>query len=43
MLARYRELYTTLQTQAAAEAGQLRQALRWFPRIRPPRFQKARA
>jgi len=43
VLARYRELYTTLQTQAAAEAGQLRQALRWFPRIRPPRFQKARA
>lgn len=37
VLERYRKLYADLQAQAAAEAAQLRNALRWFPRIRPPR------
>ena len=43
VLERYRELYAALQAQAAAEAQQLRNALRWFPRIRPPRTPKPRA
>ena len=37
ILERYRKLYADLQAQAADEAVQLRNALRWFPRIRPPR------
>ncbi len=34
----YLQLYAELQARAAAEAQQLRTALRWFPRIRPPRL-----
>jgi len=37
VLDRYFSLFSALQAQAAAEAEQLRHALRWFPRIRPPR------
>ena len=33
---RYQALFADLQDQAAAEVQQLRHALRWFPRIRPP-------
>ena len=36
VLERYQALFADLQDQAAAEAEQLRHALRWFPRIRPP-------
>ena len=36
VLDRYLLLFADLQEQATAEAAQLRQALRWFPRIRPP-------
>ena len=37
VLERYHKLYADIQSAAAAEAAQLRNALRWFPRIRPPR------
>lgn len=37
VLETYLHLYAEIQAQAAAEAPQLRLALRWFPRIRPPR------
>ena len=37
VLDRYLALFADLQEQAAAEAEQIRHALRWFPRIRPPR------
>ena len=37
VLDRYLALFADLQDQAATEAEQLRHALRWFPRIRPPR------
>ncbi len=43
VLERYRKLYAEVQSQAAAEAEQLRHALRWFPRIRPPRKPPGRA
>ena len=36
VLDRYQALFADLQDQAATEAEQLRHALRWFPRIRPP-------
>jgi hypothetical protein len=38
----YLQLYAGIQAQAAAEASQLRLALRWFPRIRPPRAASAK-
>jgi hypothetical protein len=41
VLAVYFELYADIQAQAVAEAPQLRTALRWFPRIRPPRPRSA--
>ena len=37
----YRKLYAEIQVQTAAEASQLRNALRWFPRIRAPRARSA--
>ncbi len=37
VLDRYLALYADIQAQAAAEAEQLRHALRWFPRLAPPR------
>lgn len=37
VLERYLELYGRLQAVAAAEAAQLRNALRWLPRLAPPR------
>lgn len=37
ILDRYLDLYAAIQSQALSEAPQLRNALRWFPRIRPPR------
>ena len=37
VLERYHKLYADIQSAAVAEAAQLRNALRWFPRIRPPR------
>jgi len=40
-LARYHKLYAEIQSTALAEASQLRNALRWFPRIRPPRKRSA--
>lgn len=36
-LKRYRGLTVAIQTKANAEAAQLRHALHWFPRVRPPR------
>lgn len=41
VLNRYLVLYADIQSQAEAEAAQLRDALRWFPRIRPPRKRPA--
>lgn len=37
VLDRYLALYAEIQAKATVEAAQLRNALRWFPRIRPPR------
>ncbi len=42
VLDRYLALYADIQTCAEAEAAQLRNALRWFPRIRPPRKPSAK-
>lgn len=42
-LERYLTQYSAIQAQALAEAPQLRNALRWFPRIRPPRCQPSHA
>ena len=42
VLETYLRLYAEIQAQAAAEAAQLRLALRWFPRIRPPRAASAK-
>ena len=41
VLDRYFSLYAEIQSRAVAESAQLRNALRWFPRIRPPRRRPA--
>ena len=43
VLDRYFSLYAEIQSQAVAESAQLRNALRWFPRIRPPRKRRSGA
>jgi len=43
VLDRYLALYAEIQSKATTEAAQLRNALRWFPRIRPPRKRTSEA